>query len=169
MRVALTGLSLVLALALGSNVVGAQDASAPSARPSPFDQAAWLAGCWEALTNTRVTVEMWMPPMGELMLGASRTVAGGAVRGFEHLRIRSRGDTLVYTAIPSGQTETSFRSTLLSRDSLVFENPAHDFPQRIAYRRVGTDSLSARVEGPGQNNATQGFTIAMRRVDCTSR
>jgi hypothetical protein len=166
MRVLYRGLSLVLALAFAGDNATAQSATQPSARPSPFDQAAWLAGCWEARTSTRVIVEMWMPPMGEMMLGASRTVVGGAARGFEHLRIRGRGDTLIYTAIPSGQTETHFRSTMLSRDSLVFENPAHDFPQRIAYRRVGADSLSARVEGPGPNNTSQGFTIAMRRVDC---
>jgi hypothetical protein len=28
----------------------------------------------------------------------------------------------------------------------VFENPGHDFPQRIIYRREG-DSLIARIEG----------------------
>lgn len=29
----------------------------------------------------------------------------------------------------------------------VFENPNHDFPQRIIYRLVTVDSLVARIEG----------------------
>ena len=103
------------------------------------------------------------------MLGSSRTVVGGATRGFEHLRLLARGDTLVYTAIPSGQTETDFRSTIVSADSLVFENRAHDFPQRISYRRIGADSLAARVEAPGPNNTMRGFAIPMGRVECTAR
>jgi hypothetical protein len=40
----------------------------------------WLAGCWELRQGTRVTLEMWMPPAGELMLGASRTTGNGLVR-----------------------------------------------------------------------------------------
>jgi len=158
MRCRSAGIALLLAL----GVVRA-DAQAP------IDRAAWLAGCWEARATNRVIVEMWMPPMGDLMIGGSRTVVGAATREFEHIRIRARGDTLVYTAVPSGQAETDFRSTHASTDSLVFENPAHDFPQRIVYRRAGADSVVARVEGPGRNNTTRGFSIAMRRVDCTLR
>jgi len=45
-----------------------------------------------------------MPPAGGLMVGGSRTVVAQAAREFEHLRIAARGDTLVYTAIPSGQS-----------------------------------------------------------------
>jgi hypothetical protein len=156
MRVRAVGISLLLALGVGA--AGAQSA---------IDRAAWLAGCWEARAPNRVIVEMWMPPMGGLMVGASRTVVGAAAREFEHLRLRARGDTLVYTALPSGQAETDFRATRASADSLVFENQAHDFPQRIIYRRRGADSVVARVEGPGPNQTTRGFNVAMRRVDCT--
>src|SRR5688500_18858184 len=97
-------------------------------------------------------MEMWMPPAGGVMLGASRTTVGGAAREFEHLRISTRGDTLVYTALPSGQRETEFRATAATDQMLVFENRAHDFPQVIRYRRVSADSIVARIEGPGPNN-----------------
>ena len=110
-----------------------------------------------------------MPPNGGLMMGAGRTVVNGATRSSEHLRLRARGDTLVYTAIPSGQRETDFTATHASGDSLVFENLAHDFPQRILYRRLGADSVVARAEGPGANGAVRGFNIPMRRVECAPR
>lgn len=132
-----------------------------------LQRAAWLAGCWELRTASRSTIEMWMPPTGDLMLGASRTVTNGVVREFEQLQLRAVGDTLVYRAMPSGQSPTDFRSTRITSDTITFENPQHDFPQRIRYWRRGTDSLIARVEGPGPNNTTRGFSLPMRRVDCT--
>src|SRR5688572_18992179 len=99
-------------------VVGAIVVSASgSAQRSPgsaIERAGWLAGCWEMRAQNRVTMEMWMPPSGGTMLGASRTTAGGATREFEHLRLHAAGDTLVYTALPSGQHEASFRSTTVS-------------------------------------------------------
>lgn len=132
-----------------------------------LQRAAWFAGCWEMRTASRTTIEMWMPPTADLMLGASRTVINGAVREFEQIQLRAAGDTLIYSALPSGQSLTHFRSTRITSDTITFENLQHDFPQRIVYWRRGTDSLIARVEGPGPNNTTRGFSVPMRRVDCT--
>lgn len=137
------------------------------AAPSPLDQLAWLGGCWQSTAGTRVVVEMWLPPDGGLMLGASRTVATGQARAFEHLRIRSEGDAIVYTAIPSKQVETDFRSTEVSATGFTVENRAHDFPQRIVYTRTSDDAFTARVEGPGQNGL-RGFDLAFRRIPCES-
>jgi hypothetical protein len=132
---------------------------------STIDKAGWLAGCWEAKTPTRSTIEMWMAPAGGMMLGASRAVSNGAVRSYEQLRITAAGDTLVYTANPSGQQEASFRG-VATDGVLTFENPAHDFPTRIVYRKTGVDSVVARVEGPGQGGAMRGFDVKMARVSC---
>ncbi|NOT40655.1 MAG: hypothetical protein HOP13_09195, partial [Alphaproteobacteria bacterium] len=38
-----------------------------------------------------------------------------------------------------------FRLTAHDAKTLVFSNPAHDFPQRIEYRRTGLDTLEATV------------------------
>lgn len=46
---------------------------------------------------------------------------------------------------------------------VTFENPAHDFPRRIIHRRVGADSLVARVEGVRSGRA-HGVDFAYRRV-----
>ncbi|HWA15485.1 MAG TPA: DUF6265 family protein [Gemmatimonadales bacterium] len=135
------------------------------AAQSPIDKAAWLTGCWEAKNERRTIIEMWMAPAGGMMLGGSRTVANGVVREFEHSRLRAIGDTLVYTALPSGQITTDF--TGVPGDGvLTFENPSHDFPTRITYRRIGNDSMTARVEGPGQGGAMRGFDVPMRKVGC---
>lgn len=134
---------------------------------SPLDRLGWLGGCWESASGSRVTVEMWLPPDGALMVGASRTVVRGQARAYEHLRLRADGEDVVYTAIPSGQAETDFRSTVLSDSAFTVENPDHDFPQRIRYRRTAPDALHVRVEGPGPDGP-RGFDLVFRRMECVA-
>ena len=133
-----------------------------------IDRLGWMAGCWEQKSATRSTVEMWMGPAGGLMLGASRTVAGGALRESEQLSLRQDGEVVVYHAAPSGQTPTAFRSTIASDTLLVVENPQHDFPTKISYRRVTADSVVALVQGPGPNGV-RGFAVGYGRVRCEGR
>jgi dipeptidyl aminopeptidase/acylaminoacyl peptidase len=146
--------------------VGADRGAAQSA---PIDRIAWLAGCWEQRGPDRLTMETWMPPFGGAMIGASRTVIGGALREFEHIRITTDSGRLVYTALPSGQRETKFPFKEASDTMVVFENLAHDFPQRIIYRKRGVDSVIARIEGPGANNTVRGTNFPFRRASCTER
>jgi hypothetical protein len=141
----------------------------PAAAQSPLDRLAWLGGCWQrSAGGGAVTIEeQWMAPRGGAMLGVSRTVRNGAVAEYEFLRIFAAGDTLVYDALPSGQTRTEFRAAPAAGDGaeVVFANPAHDFPQRVAYRRVGADSIVARIEGTRGGQART-ISFPYRRVAC---
>jgi hypothetical protein len=47
----------------------------------------------------------------------------------------------------------------------VWSNPKHDFPQVISYRRLGSDSLAARIEGPGPSGP-QSSEWKMGKVPC---
>ena len=151
---------MAAALALLGVVASGVAAQHRSAAPP-----AWLAGCWEQRQGTRRSLEMWMPPEGGLMLGASRTTVDGRVREFEQLRLELAGDTLVYTARPWGQAEASFRSEEIGADRFTVANPRHDFPQRIGYRRQGADSVIAWIEGPGKDGIKR-IDYPMRRVSC---
>lgn len=107
-----------------------------------------LAGCWERIVANGRTVEQWLPEEGGMLLGMSRTVRDGKVREYEFLRIdRDSAGKLRYVAQPSGQAEATFPLKSLSEDTVVFENPQHDFPQRILYRLVDKDTLVGRIEG----------------------
>jgi len=132
----------------------------------PLDGLGWLAGCWEMRRGARVTLEMWMPPGGNLMLGSSRTLVNGTVREFEQVRLEWRDGRLVYTARPSGQAEASFTSAAKPDSGFVVENLAHDYPQRIVYRARGADSLVARIEAADGGKAVE---FPMRRVSCTAK
>ena len=80
------------------------------------------------------------------MLGLSRSTKESQKPFFEYLRIESTEDGIVYFASPLGKNETRFPMTELSEREVVFENPEHDFPQRIIYQLEGTE-LRARLEG----------------------
>jgi hypothetical protein len=152
---------LILALCFATSPLAAQS----SAAALNVSGAGWLAGCWELRAGARVTQEQWMAPLGGAMLGMSRTVVRDTVREWEHLVIGERDGSIAYSAKPSRQAETVFPATQLSDSLLVFENLAHDFPQRILYRRRGADSVIARIEGP-RNGQTRGIDFPMRRVAC---
>jgi hypothetical protein len=72
----------------------------------------------------------------------------------------------VYAAAPSGQAPAEFESVAVSDSSATFENLAHDFPQRIIYRRMGRDSLLARVEAT-RGGQLRGRDFPYRRTECS--
>jgi hypothetical protein len=88
-----------------------------------------------------------MAPHGGLMVGMNRRVVSGQARGFEFLRIRERGDTIAYLANPGARPVTSFPLVELGERRVVFENPTHDFPQRVIYWMEADGRLRARVAG----------------------
>lgn len=118
---------------------------------------AWLAGGWESKGKTVAFEEHWIAPAGGMMLAVGRTMSGGKLVEFEFLRIESRADGLYYVAQPGGKPPVAFRLTRSTRDSVVFENPAHDHPKIISYRLDGAELL-ATVEGDeGGQHKRQSF------------
>ena len=128
--------------------------------------AVWLAGCWAGETRGQEYNEQWMKPSGEAMLGMSRTVSKNKMVDYEFLQIRQQDDGEVYyIAKPSRQAEASFKLIKAGPQELIFENPQHDFPQRIIYRLVSDGSLVARIEGT-RNGQPRGVDFPMKRVKC---
>ena len=155
--------SLAVALAVAPAAAAAQAPATSAARPT--SALAWMAGCWQRRAGTRLVEEQWMAPRGGLMLGASRTTRGDTLVEYEALRIEEAGDTLVYVASPSRQATTRFRAAGVRGDTVRFEDPTHDFPQRVGYVRRGADSLVAWIEGT-QNGHPRRVEFPYARVEC---
>lgn len=116
----------------------------------------WLAGYWLACDERMEVAELWTTRRGGVMLGGSITY-GIQAFGWEQVRIETTidGATMQYVARPRGAAaDTVFRLARGGPNEAVFENPAHDYPQRIIYRREG-EVLAARTEdmagGSGQD------------------
>jgi hypothetical protein len=129
------------------------------------DTLAWLAGTWRFERNGRTVTERWTAPAGGMMLGTSHTVAGAKTVEYEFVVIRAGGDgRLVYSARPSGQAEATFTLVRADAREVVFENLAHDFPQRISYTLRADGTLLAAIEG-SKNGKTRRVEFPYRRAE----
>ncbi len=136
------------------------------AEDAQLERLGWLAGCWASEKGEPGSVEHWLPLAGGTMLGIGRTVKNGRTVEHEFLQIRLNAEgKVVYVALPSRQKEATFVATSIGDRAVTFENPEHDFPQRILYKAVGEAGLAARIEGT-RNGATRGIDFPMKRVAC---
>lgn len=110
----------------------------------------WLAGRWCGGEGGRQIEEVWLPKAGGELLGMSRTVKGAKLESFEYMRIVSDGKGASLQVQPNGAPPTVFAQSALGDGWIRFENPAHDFPNLIEYRREG-DRLHAFIAGPGRD------------------
>jgi len=131
----------------------------------PIERLAWLQGCWESSSSQRTVEEQWMAPRGGIMLGMGRTVRGSTLVEYEMVIIREQGNQLAYEAHPSGQPSAVFLSGTVSDSMIVFENPTHDFPQRIGYQRTAPDVLLAWIEGTERGKERR-IEFPYRRTTC---
>ena len=108
---------------------------------------AWMTGSWTGTSQGIEMEEHWTAPKGGSMIGIHRDVGKGRTLSFEFLRIEMQKDQIVYLSMPNGRSPaTPFPLKERSATRAVFENAAHDFPQRIIYWKDGND-LRARIEG----------------------
>lgn len=132
--------SIVAAFTMACCVVGPQPA---------LEDLDWLAGDRVSRSVTTEVQEVWIGPGAGVLLGMSLTTRLDGGRGqFEHMRIATLPDgRLAFIAMPSGQPEAVFPLKSYENRRAVFEDPAHDFPQRVIYWDKGDGVVGARIEG----------------------
>ena len=139
------------------------------ATPITADQLSWMSGYWLSCEDGREVSETWTDPRGGLMAGNSVTMEGGRV-SFELSRISPTardGSGLAYFAGVGGAPAVVFPAVEVSGTRVVFENPEHDFPQRVIYERDG-DVLKARIEGR-MGDREQAMAWEYRKADLNAR
>ena len=129
--------------------------SAATQTPTLVDLA-WMIGDWQTAPGARRQIEEhWTTAAGGTMMGMGRTVAGDKTVEFEYLRIEQRAEGIFYVAHPKARCPgTDFKLTRVSGTEAVFENPQHDFPKRVIYRKADGDSLTATIDGGEGTKAT---------------
>lgn len=134
---------------------------AVAAEPARVADLAWMAGTWIQEDDGKTVRETWLPPVDGAMGGVGQTSRPGKPSSFEFMTITSEIAGPTFTAFVKGQPATRFVLKPGPAGEAVFENLAHDFPQRIIYRRCGVD-LCARIEGM-MNDELQGMDWRYRR------
>jgi hypothetical protein len=127
-------------------ILAALLASGAVAAVADVDRLSWMAGSWIAEKDGATVRETWLPPLGGVMAGAGQTNRPGRKPFVEHMKITADPAGATFTAVLPGQPPTPFVLKPGPDGEAVFENLAHDYPQRVIYRRCGVD-LCAAVEG----------------------
>jgi hypothetical protein len=127
-------------------------ALALTAAPAQAGELSWLVGYWIDCDGKAVT-ESWIDAGSDTLLGVGLT-RGRARTSFDFMRIAAGpGGKPTFFAQPQGAPVTPFVAKSVQGQSVVFENLAHDFPQRVIYRREG-EVLHARIEGVEKGEAS---------------
>lgn len=108
----------------------------------------WLKGTWQRQSAKGILTETWQQLDDSTFAGRSFFVSNRDTLSSETIRLEQRNGKLYYIPIVSGQNDGKaivFTQTKLSDSTIIFENPAHDFPQKIEYRFQKPDSLIAEV------------------------
>lgn len=153
----------VLLAAVPVPAAAAGEQPEPPATAATVDDLAFLAGCWEGdLGGGTAIHETYTAPAGGAILGNSRVIREGGTLFFEFSRIADDGAGVAFRPYPNGEATVSFALVRSGPGEAVFENPDHDHPQRIVYRRLG-DRLTAEV---GNLDGSRTERFPMRSVPC---
>ena len=106
----------------------------------------WMIGNWVQEAAAGTVRETWETAGPGTLSGIGRTERPGRPVFEERMTIQATSGGATFTAKLPGQPPTSFALQSHQSGMVVFENKAHDFPQRVIYRRCGRD-LCARIEG----------------------
>lgn len=132
--------------------VPSADADPPP--PPPTDVLAGyrsLIGEWVDRSSPKLTCfERWIAEGDSALRGFGYVMAKGDTVFIEDLRLESSDGRVVYSARIDSQNNgqwVPFTAQGLGEDSLIFENPGHDFPQCITYVKDSTGAWEVAVTG----------------------
>lgn len=137
-----------------------------SDRDSLLNKSQWLVGTWEIQSPQGIYYEAWSYQNDSLLLGKSFAVDGKDTQYFESIEIREEGGNLFYIPTVDGENNNlpvRFKLTE-SAPALIFENSKHDFPQRIRYEQLSSDSLIAEISG-SQDGEMKTLRFPMRKTN----
>jgi Domain of unknown function (DUF6265) len=132
-----------------------------------FKKTNWLIGTWKNETSRGTLYETWTPINAVELQGKSYMIKDTDTLVFETIKLVAEKENLFY--IPTvdnqnGQKPVRFTMTSLTDSMMVFENPKHDFPQVISYKRIAADSLVAEISAVKRGNVRK-QTFPMVRIN----
>lgn len=142
---------LILVSLVGALLFSSTALAAPNNPAASF--LSWMSGSWITERSGGWTEERWTPPRAGVSLGTGLSGRGDRAESFDFMRIAAdETGKISYWGSPQGATPVPFALVRATRNELVFENPTHDFPTRVVYRREG-NVLTATISGPGGKGA----------------
>lgn len=117
-------------------------------KKKPLEKLSWIEGEWLGSTGDVVMQETWEKVNDDLYKGHAYVLSEEDTLFQEFIKLEVVNDTAYYVVfIPGIPDSTSFKLTSYENGEAIFENPFHDYPQKVVYQQVGNDSLHAYIEG----------------------
>jgi len=110
----------------------------------------WFIGSWTGEIKGSIFSETWKKVNDSLFSGQSYFIKGSDTLSRETISLQQQDTTVFYIPLVEGQNDNKpvyFKLTFSDNATAVFENPGHDFPQKITYELRNGDSLVATVSG----------------------
>jgi len=130
-----------------------------------LEKAKWFLGNWENVSKASISREIWSQKNDSTLFGESFTTVEKDTVFYEKIDLIERNDSLFYIVSVRDQNKekpVSFYMTKSTDNQIVFENPKHDFPNKIEYNKVGNDSIFAKIYGT-QNGKQTSIDFPMNR------
>jgi len=120
-----------------------------------------LEGTWKMVTKRGTIIcEEWKKVDNSYLQNRGYMIKGSDTIVTERVALTNTKDGIVYTSTVEDQNNKqpiAFKMTKGDDSIFVFENPVHDFPKRIVYRFVTTDSIHAFVDDGTEAGKKQNF------------
>lgn len=110
----------------------------------------WFIGSWTGVTSESIFTETWQKVNDTLFTGQSYFIKGSDTLSSETISLQQHDTSVFYVPLVEGQNDNKpihFRLTFSDSVNAIFENPEHDFPQKIVYQLKENDSLIATISG----------------------
>ena len=117
----------------------------------------WLIGSWEQKLADGNLKETWTKQNDSTFSGENYFINTKDTVHFESIKLIQRAEELTYIATVVGQNNdepVDFKLTSDADNTFTFENPAHDYPQKISYKKVNETNLIATISGKQQGKLT---------------
>ncbi|MBK7185560.1 MAG: hypothetical protein IPH85_06445 [Ignavibacteria bacterium] len=127
-----------------------------------------LVGRWSVTVDGQeasimnAQVEAWRSMPDGSLVGWSGTSHGTGIHKSEELALSKRSGTWTYEARVVKQNNgkaVAFACTKMTKDIIVFENPMHDFRQKIEYQFRSRNEIVVTVSGSARK-----FVLRFRRI-----
>lgn len=117
----------------------------------------WLIGNWKTKLPEGTLTEIWTKANDSTFEGSSFFINEKDTIHFEALKLKSKEDDLIYSATVMGQNNdeaVDFKLTSETGNTFVFENPTHDYPQKISYKKIKQTLFIATISGKQQGKSS---------------
>ncbi|MDD2821923.1 MAG: DUF6265 family protein [Flavobacterium sp.] len=117
----------------------------------------WLLGKWQSKSTDGYLQETWKKVNDSTFQATSYYIKEEDTLHFETITLQQKGEELTYSAAVKGQNDdkpVAFKLTTATEKQLVFENPKHDYPQKISYTQTTPNNLVAKISGIQQAKPT---------------